>query len=137
MHALAVFALVVWLLAFIQTLVNLRVTPRLDANRIPRHTPLVSIVVPPRNDAHIIESSDAEMAALRPYFEMRTFGEQVGMPMLAFFVFAGFPVWYSNRSNVVSLAIGGGAGNLIRSEVFESIGGFQALQGAIVDDVGL
>ncbi|HEX9500273.1 MAG TPA: glycosyltransferase [Thermoanaerobaculia bacterium] len=229
MHALAVFALVVWLLAFIQTLVNLRVTPRLDANRSPRHTPLVSIVVPARNEAHIIErsvraflaqdytnievivvndrssdetgeilrrigdlrltvidgveppagwlgktwalqqgsmrasgdlllfadadliyappavraaveyleSSDAAMAALLPYFEMRTFGEQVGMPMLAFFVFAGFPVWYSNRSNVVGLAIGGGAGNLIRSEVFESIGRFQALQGAIVDDVGL
>jgi hypothetical protein len=77
------------------------------------------------------------MAALLPYFEMKTFGEQVGMPMLAFFVFAGFPLWYSNRSNVVGLAIGGGAGNLIRREVFESIGGFQALQGAIVDDVGL
>src|SRR5260370_14362982 len=57
MHALAVFALVVWLLAFIQTLVNLRVTPRLDANRSPRDTPLVSIVVPARNEAHIIERS--------------------------------------------------------------------------------
>src|SRR5260370_9130106 len=57
MHALAVFALVVWLLAFIQTLVNLRVTPRLDANRRPRHTALVAIVVPVRNEAHIIERS--------------------------------------------------------------------------------
>jgi chlorobactene glucosyltransferase len=229
LHALAVFALVVWLLAFIQTLVNLRVMPRLDADRSPRETPLVSIVVPARNEAHIIDRSvraflaqdypnlelivvndrstdatpdilrriddprliridgvepsagwlgktwaleqgsmrargelllfvDADLiyappavraaveylqrsgvalAALLPHFEMKTFGEQVSMPMLAFFVFAGMPVWYSNRSNVVRLAIGGGAGNLIRRDAFESIGGFQALRGAVVDDVGL
>src|SRR6266550_7097918 len=57
MHALAVFALALWLLAFVQTIVNLRVTPRLNADQRPRDSPLVSIVVPARNEAHIIERS--------------------------------------------------------------------------------
>jgi chlorobactene glucosyltransferase len=229
LHALAVFAFVLWLLAFIQTLVNLRVMPRLNADLSPRNAPLVSIVIPARDEAHIIErtaraflaqdyanievivvndrstdatadilrgigdprlsvidgvepapgwlgktwalqqgsarargelllfvdadliyapsairgavaeleNSGAAMLTLLPHFEMKTFGEQVGMPMLAFFVFSGMPLWYSNRSKAVRLALGGGSGNLIRHDAFKSIGGFQALQGAVVDDVGL
>ena len=229
LHALSVFAFVVWLLAFIQTLVNLRVTPRLNPDQRPRNTPSVSIVVPARNEAHIIERSaraflaqdyenfelivvndrstdatgellrgiddprltvvdgteppagwlgktwaleqgstrargelllfadadliyappavraavahleatESALIALLPHFEMPTFSEQVGMPMLVFFVFSGWPVWYSNRSKSVRLALGGGAGNLIRKDVFDAIGGFQALKEAVVDDVGL
>jgi chlorobactene glucosyltransferase len=229
LHALAVFALAVWLLALIQTLVNLRLTPRINPNQSPRDSPLVSIVVPARNEAHVIERSvraflaqdypnfelivvndrstdatgeilrgiddprltvidgvetpegwlgktwaleqgsarargelflfaDADliyapaavrcavahlettesgMIALLPRFEMPTFSEQVAMPMLAFFVFSGMPIWYSNQSKAIVLAIGSGAGNLIRRDVFDSIGGFQALKGAVVDDVGL
>ena len=229
LHALAVFAFVVWLLAFIQTLVNLRVMPRLTADRTPRITPLVSIVIPARNEAHIIErtvraflaqdypsielivvndrstdatpqilssiedqrlividgveppagwlgktwaltqgsarargelllfadadliyapaavraaceyleTSEADMVALLPHFEMQSFSEHVAMPMLAFFVFSGMPLWLANRSNAVGLALGGGAGNLIRRDVFQSVGGFESLQGAVVDDVGL
>src|SRR5882762_4347989 len=55
MHALAVFAFAVWVLAFIQTLVNLRVMPRLSADRSPRNTPLVSVVIPARNEERVIE----------------------------------------------------------------------------------
>ena len=229
LHTLAVFAFVAWLLAFIQTIVNLRVMPRLGADRSPRNGPLVSVVIPARDEAHIIdrtvraflaqdypnievivvndrstdatgdilrriddprlivvdgvepsvgwlgktwalqqgtthahgelllfvdadliyapaavraaceylERSEAAMVALLPHFEMQTLSEQVAMPMLAFFVFSGMPLWLSNRSNAVGLALGGGSGNLIRREVFESVGGFGSLQGAVVDDVGL
>jgi len=220
---------VVWLLAFVQTLVNLRLTPRLTADARPRVMPLVSIVIPARNEAHVIErsvraflaqdydnfevivvndrstdgtgeiarsivdrrlrvidgmetpagwlgktwalqqgaerargdlllivdadliyappairaavayleGSESGLIALLPHFEMPTFAEQVAMPMLGFFVFSGMPVWYSNRSKRLGVAIGGGAGNLIRKEILGAVGGFARLKDAVVDDVGL
>ena len=229
LHALAVFTLVFWLLAFVQTLVNLRVAPRLRADARPTATPSVSIVIPARNEAHIIERSvgaflaqdydnfevivvndrstdetgeilrtirdprltiidapeppagwlgkvaalqlgvdrargelllfaDADliyappavaaavaylestrsaMVGLMPRFEMPSFAEQIAMPMLAFFVFSGWPLWLSNRSKRPMLALGAGAGNLIRREVLEAIGGFAPLKNEVVDDVGL
>jgi chlorobactene glucosyltransferase len=229
MHALAVFALVIWLLAFVQTIVNLRVAPRLDPSRVPAQQPFVSIIVPARNEARSIERSvraflaqdypnfelivvndrssdatgevlrairdprlividgqesppgwlgkpwaleqgrirargdillivdadlvyapaalrsaveyleriDVGMIALLPHFEMGTFAEQLAMPMLAVFVFTTAPLWLSNRSKAVRLALGGGAGNLIRRNVIESIGGFTPLREAVVDDVAL
>jgi len=229
MHLLAIFALVLWILAFVQTLVNLHVVPRLKGNRTPGKQPLVSVVVPARNEAHIIErtvraflaqdypnfelivvddrstdstpdilrsihdprltvieakeapagwlgklwaleegkarargelllfvdadliyappairaaveyleTSGAAMVALLPHFEMPTFAEQVAMPMLAYVAFSGMPLWYSNRSKAVRLGLGAGAGNLIRRDALESIGAFQTLKDAVVDDVGL
>jgi chlorobactene glucosyltransferase len=229
MHFLTGFALVIWVLAFIQTIINLRAVPRLTGDRTPARLPLVSIVVPARNEARVIErtvraflgqdypnfelivvndrstdgtgeivgaihdprltlvqseetppgwlgktwaleqgsagargeillfvdadliyapqalraavaemeSSGAALLTLLPHFEMRSFGEQVGIPMLAYFAFSGMPLWYSNRSLAPGLAIGGGSGNLIRREVFDSIGRFEALRDAVVDDVGL
>jgi chlorobactene glucosyltransferase len=84
-----------------------------------------------------IESSEAALLALLPHFDMKTFAENVGMPMLAYFAFSGMPLWYANRSRLPFLALGGGSGNLIRREVFESIGRFEQLKDAVVDDVGL
>jgi chlorobactene glucosyltransferase len=229
LHVLAGFALVVWFLAFIQTIANLRAVPRLRSDRAPRDQPLVSVVIPARNEARIIErtvrafldqdylnfeiivvndrstdgtgeilrsisdprlkvvepeetpagwlgktwaleqgsarargelllfvdadliyepaairaavaeieSSGAALLALLPHFEMKSFAENVAMPMLAYFAFSGMPLWYSNRSRVPFLALGGGSGNLIRREIFESIGHFDQLKEAVVDDVGL
>jgi chlorobactene glucosyltransferase len=229
MHFLAGFALTIWVLAFVQTIINLRSVPRLTRDRTPARFPSVSIVVPARNEARVIdrsvraflaqdypnfelivvddrstdgtgeivgaihdprltlvqaeetppgwlgkpwaleqgsarargeillfvdadliyapeavraavaeiESSGAALLTLLPYFEMHSFGENVGMPMMAYFAFSGMPLWYSNRSLAPGLAVGGGSGNLIRREVFDSIGRFEALKGAVVDDVGL
>ncbi len=229
MHLLTGFALTVWILALIQTILNLRVVPRLTGDRNPRRQPLVSIIIPARNEARVIErtvraflaqdypnfelivvndrstdatgdilrsiadrrliiidseetpaewlgkpwaleqgrtrargelllfvdadliyspgalraavadleSSGAEMLALLPHFEMQTFAEHLAMPMLAFFVFSGLPLWYANRSKALHLAIGGGSGNLIRRDVLEKIGGFAALRQAVVDDIAL
>ena len=229
MHLLAAFALVVWVLVFIQTVVNLRLVPRLKGEQTPKNQPLVSIVIPARNEAQIIErsvraflaqdyanfevivvndrstdatleilrriddsrltvidgeeppagwlgkpwalqqgssrargdillfvdadlvyapatlrraiaeieSGDAGLITLLPHFEMGTFAEQVGMPMMAFAAFCGLPLWWSNRSRDVRLAIGGGSGILIRRGVFEAVDGFRALKSAVVDDIGL
>jgi chlorobactene glucosyltransferase len=84
-----------------------------------------------------MESSGAGLTALWPRLEMRTLGEQIAMPMLSVMGFWLIPVWLSNRSRAVGLAIGGGSGNLIRRALFDKIGGFRALSDAVVDDVAL
>ena len=84
-----------------------------------------------------IERDHAGLIALWPHLEMRTFAEQVAMPMMNFFGFSVLPLWLSNRSRAVGLAIGGGSGNLIRRSLLEKIGGFGVLKDAVVDDIGL
>ena len=54
-HFLAAFALIFWTLAFIQTIANLRDVPRLKSDRAPKLQPRVSIVIPARNEARVIE----------------------------------------------------------------------------------
>lgn len=229
MHLFAGVVLAVWFLVFLQTLANLRTIPRLRAGQPPTNRPFVSIVIPARNEARVIERSvraflaqdyehfevivvndrstdatleilrsfddprltvidgsetpagwlgkpwameqaaarargelllivdadliyspaalsatvaeiesrDAALIGLWPRLEMRTFAEQVAMPMLSFFGFCMIPLWLANRSRAVSLAIGGGSGNLIRRPALDAIGGFTALKDAVVDDVAL
>src|SRR2546428_7213468 len=55
MHVLAAIVLAVWALAFIQTVVNLRAVPRLKGDQRPNAQPLVSIVIPARNEGRVIE----------------------------------------------------------------------------------
>ena len=57
MHVLAAVIFFVWLLAFLQTLVNLRSVPRLRGDETTGAQPLVSIVIPARNEARIIEQT--------------------------------------------------------------------------------
>jgi chlorobactene glucosyltransferase len=84
-----------------------------------------------------IEAANVEMLALLPHFEMQGFWEQVAMPMLAAMAFMFMPLWLSNRSRIVLLAIGGGTGNLVRRTAYDAAGGHESLKGAVVDDVGL
>ena len=229
MHVLAAIVLAVWALAFIQTVVNLRAVPRLKGDQRPNAQPLVSIVIPARNEGRVIErtvraflaqdytnfevivvndrstdstgeilrsihdprltivdsdetpagwlgkpwaleqgsarargelllfvdadliyasealcaavaeleSEQAGLLAVWPRLEMRTFAEQIALPMMSFFGFCALPLWLANRSRAVGLAIGGGSGNLIRRSLLDKIGGFRALKDAVVDDVGL
>src|ERR1051326_4875035 len=63
-----------------------------------------------------LDASGVSMLAVLPHIEMRTLGEQVSMMMLPFFAWAGVPLWLGNRWNAVSLGLGGGVGNFVRSE---------------------
>ncbi len=55
MQLVAAIILVVWVLAFARTILNLATVPRLSADAHPSHEPLVSIVIPARNEARLIE----------------------------------------------------------------------------------
>ncbi|HEY4642673.1 MAG TPA: glycosyltransferase family 2 protein [Thermoanaerobaculia bacterium] len=228
-HFLALIILIAWLMALIRTIVNLRLIPRLRAGMRPANEPLVSIVIPARDEAHIIERTvraflaqtyanlevivindrsadgtgdivraiddhrlrvidgieppagwlgkpwalhqgsrvatgelllfvDADLIyappalaaavaylqtqcvallSLFPYLEMRGFGEVASMPMMTMVFFTFMPTWISNRTRFARLAIGGGTGNLVVREVYETSGGHEALSDAVVDDIAL
>ena len=229
MHSLSILILVSWLMALIRTVVNLTLIPRLRADMRPATEPLVSVIIPARDEAHIIERTvraflaqtyanlevivvndrstdgtgdiiraihddrltvidgieppagwlgkpwalhqgsrvargelllfvDADVfyapAAIRaavahrevrhpslltllPHFEMRGFGENAAMPMLAMTCFSFLPTWFSNRTRFARLAIGGGTGNLVSRDAYENAGGHEALKNSVVDDVAL
>jgi len=86
--------------------------------------------------AHL-ETRGVPMIALLPHFEMHGFWEHVAMPNLAFFAFTILPLWLSNRTKIPVLAIGSGTGNLIRRADYDAVGGHEALQDSVVDDVAL
>ncbi|MBI4500968.1 MAG: glycosyltransferase [Gemmatimonadetes bacterium] len=84
-----------------------------------------------------LQRSDRAMVALLPYVEMQGFWEHVAMPMLAVTFFTMLPSWIGNRTRSVRLALGGGAGMLVRRSAYQSAGGHEALKSAVVDDIGL
>ena len=229
MHLVATVILLLWVVAFVTTILNLATIPRLNPAARPTQEWMVSVIIPARNEARVIErtvramlaqsysafevivvddrstdetgaivraisdsrlrvvdgeetppswlgkpwalqqgtlhargelllfvdadvvyaprtlpaavaqleSSGAAMMTLFPHFEMHGFAENAAMPMLGFFAFTVLPLWWSNRSKHVGLALGGGSGNLIRREAFDVVGQFERLKGAVVDDVAL
>lgn len=84
-----------------------------------------------------IEESGVAMLSLFPRLEMHGFWEHVAMPNLSFFAFTFLPLWLGNRTRLPILGAGGGPGNLVRREVYEAVGGHQALRDAVIDDVAL
>src|SRR3954451_6726079 len=229
LHLATLIILIAWLMALIRTVVNLTLIPKLRAGAQPAKEPLVSVIIPARDEAHIIERTvraflaqtyanlevivvndrsadgtgdivraiddhrlrvidgieppagwlgkpwalhqgsrvatgelllfvDADLIyappalaaavaylqtqcvallSLFPYLEMRGFGEVASMPMMTMVFFTFVPTWISNRTRFARLAIGGGTGNLVVREVYETSGGHEALSDAVVDDIAL
>jgi chlorobactene glucosyltransferase len=83
------------------------------------------------------QRSGVAMIALLPHFEMETLAEKILMPQLPMAVFSFIPTFLSNRTRLPRLGIGGGPGNMIRRDVYESFGGHEELRDSVVDDVSL
>jgi glycosyltransferase involved in cell wall biosynthesis len=83
------------------------------------------------------QTGDAAVLSLLPHFEMRGFWENAVMPQLAVMVFSFLPMWLANRSRMPLLAVGGGPGNLLTREVYDAVGGHEALRDSVIDDVAL
>jgi glycosyltransferase involved in cell wall biosynthesis len=54
-HLLALILLLAWVMALIRTIVNLKLIPSLRTDMRPASEPLVSVIIPARDEAHIIE----------------------------------------------------------------------------------
>jgi chlorobactene glucosyltransferase len=85
----------------------------------------------------VLERRKVAMAALMPHFAMRGFWENVLLPQLAVLAYMFVPLWLANTTRFVRLGLGAGAGNLIRRDVYQAIGGHEVLRDAVVDDVAL
>lgn len=93
----------------------------------------------PRTLAEAVEFLERErvdLLALFPRIEAAGFWEKVLLPFLPGSIFGGLG-FLANRDRPWWLAVGGGAGNLIRRSAYEAVGGHEALRDSIVDDVHL
>ena len=82
-----------------------------------------------------MESGNYDFMTLVPRFEMRTFWENVDLPM----IFSGLAMLASRSLEDPDSpdAVGGGAFLLVRRSVFEAVGGFESIRHEMLDDVGL
>ena len=83
----------------------------------------------------ILENRSLDLLAFFPRLEARGFWENVLMPYLAESVFLG--LGFLARVRRVPIAMGAGAGNLIRRRTYDAVGGHPALRDSVVDDVRL
>src|SRR5687767_5016655 len=75
--AIAWVIFILWILLFIQELLNLASFPSLDSTAVPSEFSFVSIIVPARNEAEAIESSvTAWLAQEYPAFELIVVDDQ-------------------------------------------------------------
>ena len=83
-----------------------------------------------------MKSLEAEFLCLLPRLEGKGFWENVLMPNVIGSFFLG-PGFLANTDWPRWFAVGGGAGNLIRRDVYQRLGGHETLRASVVDDVRL
>ena len=86
--------------------------------------------------AHV-EKEKLDFLTLFPTLEAKTFGERLMMPTLPAYGFCYLPGWIMNVSKARLFGGGGGVFNLIRRDLFDRIGGHEALKNSVVDDIQL
>jgi chlorobactene glucosyltransferase len=88
-----------------------------------------------REAVALLDDRGLDLLAFFPRFETRGFWENVLLPFLSVAVFLGFG--FLARFRRIPLAMGAGAGNLVRRGAYEAVGGHAAIRMAVVDDVRL
>ena len=78
-----------------------------------------------------------EFLTLLPQMDSRTFGERLMVPTIPAAAFCYLPGWLMNVPSARAFGGGGGVFNLIRRDLFDRIGGHQALKASVVDDIQL
>jgi chlorobactene glucosyltransferase len=89
-----------------------------------------------REAVSFLQERDADFLGLLPRLEAEGFWENVLLPYVIGAYYAG-PGLFANRRRPRWVALGGGAGNMIRRSAYDAIGGHEALKASVVDDVAL
>lgn len=89
-----------------------------------------------REAVTLLESERLDFLALFPGFDMHGFWENVLMPNIPITYFFGLG-FLANSDRHRWIAAGGGAGNMVRREAYEAIGGHAAIKDSVIDDVRL
>lgn len=78
-----------------------------------------------------------EFLSLLPQMEARGFGERLMVPTIPAAAFCYLPGWLMNVPSARAFGGGGGVFNMIRRDLFDRIGGHEALKASVVDDIQL
>jgi chlorobactene glucosyltransferase len=89
-----------------------------------------------REAVALLETDGLDFLALFPGFEMHGFWENVLMPNIPVTYFFGLG-FLANSDRHRWIAAGGGAGNMVRREAYEAVGGHAAIRDSVIDDVRL
>lgn len=89
-----------------------------------------------REAVSLLREREADFLGLLPRLESRGFWENVLMPFVIGAYYAG-PGIFANCPRPRWIALGGGAGNMIRRSAYDAIGGHEALKSSVIDDVAL
>ncbi len=84
----------------------------------------------------LFERNRLDFLALLPGFEARGFWENVLLPYVPMSYFLGLG-FLANSDRHRWIAAGGGAGNMIRRDVYDAIGGHAAIRDSVIDDIRL
>lgn len=83
------------------------------------------------------EKQRLEFLTLLPQMDARTLGEKLMVPTIPAAAFCYLPGWLMNVPSARMFGGGGGVFNLIRRDLFDRIGGHEALKASVVDDIQL
>ena len=83
-----------------------------------------------------LERRSVDLVAFFPKLETAGFWEHVLMPNLSITIYFG-PGFLANADWLRRIAVGSGAGNLVRRRVYDAVGGHEALRASVIDDVRL
>jgi hypothetical protein len=78
-----------------------------------------------------------DFLTLLPRMEAHGFGERLMVPTIPAAAFCYLPGWLMNVPSARPFGGGGGVFNLIRRDLFDRIGGHEALKASVVDDIQL
>jgi hypothetical protein len=83
------------------------------------------------------ERHHLDFLSLLPQMEARGFGERLMVPTIPAAAFCYLPGWLMNVPSARPFGGGGGVFNMIRRDLFDRLGGHEALKASVVDDIQL
>jgi chlorobactene glucosyltransferase len=83
------------------------------------------------------ENHRLDFLTLLPQMDAQTLGEKLMVPTIPAAAFCYLPGWLMNVPSARIFGGGGGVFNLIRRDLFDRIGGHEALKASVVDDIQL
>jgi chlorobactene glucosyltransferase len=83
------------------------------------------------------ERNGLDFLTLLPQMDAHGFGERLMVPTIPAAAFCYLPGWLMNVPSARNFGGGGGVFNLIRRDLFDRIGGHEALKASVIDDIQL
>ncbi|MEO5887481.1 MAG: glycosyltransferase [Anaerolineales bacterium] len=90
-----------------------------------------------RDSVSALIAQNADLLTGFPREEMRTWGEKLTVPILAFGIMCFFPILLAEKLSLPAFSVTIGQFMLFRRSAFEAVGGYKAIRDHAVDDIKL